>query len=94
MGENKAAVLRGSALFRDSLSAWLRQNRYDEEAYTLLGPAPCLVMKINYNFRYRLTLRCQADRPLRSTIALFLRQFAKDRRNRGVSAFADVNGYN
>ncbi len=23
-----------------------------------------------------------------------LRQFAKDRRNRGVSAFADVNGYN
>ncbi len=28
------------------------------------------------------------------TIALFLRQFAKDRRNRGVSAFADVNGYN
>ena len=94
VGENEAAVLRGSALFRDSLSAWLRQNQYDEEAYTLLGPAPCPVMKINYNFRYRLTLRCQADRPLRSTIALFLRQFAKDRRNRGVSAFADVNGYN
>ncbi len=93
VGENEAAVLRGSALFRDSLAGWLKQNRYDENTYTLLGPAPCPVMKINYHFRYRLTLRCRADRPLRQTLGAFLRQFMQDKRNRGVSAFVDVNGY-
>jgi hypothetical protein len=30
---------------------------------------------------------------LRLLIAHLLRQFAKDKRNHGVSAFADVNGY-
>lgn len=93
VGENEAAVLRGSALFRDSLSAWFRQNQVDENGFTLLGPAPCPVMKINYHFRYRLTLRCRADRLLRQTLSNFLRQFMQDRRNRGVSAFIDVNGY-
>ena len=93
VGENEAAVLRGSALFRDSLAGWLKQNQPDENAYTLLGPAPCPVMKINYHFRYRLTLRCRADKQLRQTLGVFLRQFMQDRRNRGVSAFVDVNGY-
>ncbi len=93
VGENEAAVLRGSALFRDSLLSWFRHNGYEEDSYTLLGPAPCPVMKINYHFRYRLTLQCQADRSLRQTLSVFLRQFMQDRRNRGVSAFVDVNGY-
>jgi hypothetical protein len=30
---------------------------------------------------------------LRLLIAHLLRQFSKDKRNQGVSAFADVNGY-
>ena len=50
-------------------------------------------MKINYNYRYRLTIRCQMTRQLRLLIAHLLRQFALDKTNRGVSAFADVNGY-
>ena len=50
-------------------------------------------MKINYNFRYRLTLRCRLDRNLRQLIGHLLRQFQKDKRSRGVSVFADVNGY-
>ena len=54
--------------------------------------APCAVPKINYNFRYRLTVRCQMDKRLRLLIAHLLRQFSKDSGNRGVSAFADVNG--
>jgi hypothetical protein len=51
------------------------------------------VPKINYNFRYRLTLRCCMSRNLRLLVAHLLRQFAKDKLNRGVSAFADVNGF-
>ena len=93
VGENEAAVMRGAVVFRESLAAWLNSSGKNEEEYTLLGPAPCPVMKINYNFRYRLTLRCRADQNLRRTIASFLRQFMTDKANRGVSAFVDINGY-
>jgi len=51
------------------------------------------VPKINYNFRYRVTLRCPMDRPKRSLLAHLLRQFSLDKANRGISVFADVNGY-
>lgn len=93
LGENEAAVLRGGQAFRESLDAWFRDAGTPPEAYSLLGPAPCPVMKINYHFRYRLTLRCKADPPVRRTLATLLRMFLADRANRGVSAFVDINGY-
>ena len=92
-GQEETFVLRGAAKFRDSLNACLRQTPYTEEKCTVLGPAPCLVPKINYNFRYQLTLRCRMSRPLRQLLAYLLRQFSRDKANRGVSAFIDVNCY-
>ena len=92
IGEEETAVLRGAAKFRDSLIACLKEPAYKEEICTVLGPAPCAVPKINYNFRYRLTLRCRMSRNLRGLIAHLLRQFSMDKLNRKVSAFADVNG--
>ena len=92
-GQEEASVLRGAAKFRESLLACLKLPEYTSEKCTVLGPAPCPVMKINYNFRYRLTLRCAMTKSLRALIAHLLRQFALDKANRGVSAFADVNGY-
>ncbi len=92
-GQEETAVLRGAAKFRDSIIACLKQPGYETENCTVLGPAPCPVPKINYNFRYRLTLRGQLTRQLRHLIAHLLRQFSQDKLNRGVSAFADVNGY-
>lgn len=86
-------MLRAAALFRDSLRSCLKQPGYEKEICTVLGPAPCPVPKINYHFRYRLTLRCKATRPLRLLLAHLLRQFSMDRNNRGVTAFADINGY-
>ena len=91
-GEEETAVLRGAAKFRDSLIACLREPAYKEEICTVLGPAPCAVPKINYHFRYRLTLRCRMSRNLRALIAHLLRQFSQDKLNRKVSAFVDVNG--
>ena len=91
-GQEEGAVLRGAAKFRDSLIPWLNQLP-DSADYVLLGPAPCAVPKINYNFRYRLTLRGKLTKPLRGAIAHLLQQFSQDRLNRGVSAFADVNGF-
>ncbi len=92
-GQEETAVLRAGVKFRDSLLACLQLPEYKEEQCTVLGPAPCPVPKINYNFRYRLTLRCRMTKPLRQLLAHLLRQFGADNGNRGVSAFADVNGY-
>ena len=87
-GQDEAKVLRGAVKFRDSLAAYVQQTGEG----TVLGPAPCAVPKINYLFRYQITLRRRLDKPLRGVVAELLRQFAKDGMNRGVSAFADVNG--
>ncbi|MBQ7415697.1 MAG: primosomal protein N' [Oscillospiraceae bacterium] len=92
-GQEESRVLRGAAKFRDSVVLCLKEAAYQSETCTVLGPAPCPVPKINYNFRYQLTLRCRLTKPLRELIAHLLRQFAKDGANRGVSAFADVNGF-
>ena len=93
LGQEETAVLRGAAKFRDSLNACLRQPAYAGECCGCLGPAPCPVPKINYNFRYRLTLRCAMTKQLRQLLAHLLREFSKDKLNRGVSAFIDVNGF-
>ena len=92
-GQDEGSVLRGAAKFRDSLRHCLQQPDYYTENCAVLGPAPCPVPKINYNYRYRLTLRCPMDKKLRGLLAHLLRQFSKDRENRGVSAFIDINGY-
>jgi len=92
-GLDETAVLRGAVKFRDSLRACLKDPAYRGDTTTVLGPAPCPVPKINYNFRYRVTLRCPMDRPKRSLLAHLLRQFSLDKANRGISVFADVNGY-
>lgn len=92
-GQEDAWVLRGAVKFRDSLLLCLKQSPFDKEPCTVLGPAPCPVPKINYHFRYQLTVRAKLNKPLRELLAHLLRQFAKDGANRGVSAFADVNGY-
>ena len=92
-GEDEAKVLRGGAKLASSLLACGKEPAYKESILSVLGPAPCTVPKINYNFRYRLTLRCKLDKPLRALLAHLLRQFAQDKENRGVGVFADVNGY-
>ena len=79
--------------FRDSLNSWLHNGPCQQENCTVLGPAPCPVPKINYNFRYRLTLHCRMDNEKRALIAQLLRQFSQDKENRGISVFADVNGF-
>ena len=91
-GQEETHVLRGAAKFRDSLLDCLKQEPYSREKCSVLGPAPCAVPKINYNYRFRLTLRCQMSRQLRLLLAHLLRQFSQDGANRAVTAFVDVNG--
>ncbi len=92
-GMEETQVLRSAMKFRDSLTACLKLPDYKDETCTVLGPAPCPVMKINYHFRYRLSLRCCMTKNLRQLLAHLLRQFAQDGANRKIAAFIDVNGF-
>ena len=89
-GQEEQQVIHGAVKFRNSLAACLETAPYRQE-HALLGPAPCVVPKINYHYRYRLTLRCRLDKSLRGLIAHLLRQFAKDKEVRGVTAYADID---
>ena len=93
IGKNERQVIRGAAKLRDSIMGCLRDPAYNMEICTILGPAACAVPKINYSFRYRLTLKCKFTPQLRQLVAYMLRQFSQDKENRGVTAFVDVNGY-
>lgn len=92
-GQEEGIVLRGAAKFRDSLRHCLTAPDYQSIQCTILGPAPCFVPKINYNYRHCLTLRCKMNKQLRILLAHMLRQFSQDKENRGVSAFIEVNGF-
>ena len=90
-GQDEAAVLRSAVQFRDALGRFLHQPDYSRQVLALLGPAPCPVPKINYHYRYRLTLKCRPDKALRGLLAHLLKEFARDKTTRGITAFADLN---
>ena len=93
VGQDERQVLRASAQFREGLAQCLRQEPYRSLGCEVLGPAPAAVPKINYNYRYILSLRCGFTKGLRELLAHLLRVFAGEKANRGVNAYADVNGY-
>lgn len=76
--------------FRQMLGTGLQQMQVPS---VLLGPAPSSVAKVNNRYRYRLTLGAKNSRPLRQMVADYMKQFSRDRQNRGVTVFADVNPY-
>ncbi len=91
-GEEEERVWRGAWRFHGALLAQLASEIYAQEEAELLGPAPAQVAKINYHYRCRLTISCRNTRTLRQLLAHLLRQFAKDKENKGVGVYADVNG--
>ena len=90
-GREEDLVRQAAAVFRDALLS--RLDSLGALPWELLGPAPAPVAKVNDCYRYRLTLRRSCDRALRQLVAFLLRALASDRRFRGLSAYADVNGY-
>lgn len=86
-------VIAASRRFAVQLAAAMRMPEYRALPLRVLGPAPASVTKVNNSFRYRLTVCGKNTRQLRLLLAQLLRDFAKDKQNKGVAAFADVNRY-
>lgn len=79
--------------FRQRLKEVLTGNQTEVGEYRILGPAPAVVFKVNNTYRYRLILGCRNRKPIRLMLAQLLREFSKEKQNRGVTAFVDVNPY-
>ncbi|MBR6119665.1 MAG: primosomal protein N' [Oscillospiraceae bacterium] len=79
--------------FARSLWERLEQSGLRRDVADLLGPAPAPVARINNKFRFRLTLQCANSKPLRLELARLVQAFSKEKENRGVWVYVDVNGY-
>lgn len=89
----ESQVSDGAVRFRQMLVQSLQGPSGSGIVMQVLGPAPAVVAKVNNTYRYRLTLSCRNTRAVRDLISGLLRQFAKEKVNKGVSVFADVNSY-
>ena len=93
-GLEERGLIEASVRLRDALAANLQQEPYCREPAQLLGPAPASVARVNYSYRYQLTLVCRNTAPIRRLLAFVLAEFSKDRQNRGLTALIDINSYN
>ena len=93
-GLEERGLIQASVRLRDALAANLQREPYCREPAQLLGPAPAPVARVNYSYRYQLTLMCRNTATIRRLLAFVLAEFSKDRQNRGLTALIDINSYN
>lgn len=87
------AVVSAAYGFRDQAEAVFRLPEYAALHIQTLGPSPANVTKINNLFRYRLNIRCENNRTTRLLIGSLMKTFAKNKKYKGISVYADVNSY-
>lgn len=86
-GREESLVLGCAAKARDELLAATRS----ESGVRVLGPAPLSVLRVNNNYRYRVTLCAPPGRGLRRFVADIVARYSSDKQFRGVSVYADTN---
>lgn len=69
----------------------LQQPEYQAFECRLLGPAPAPVARVNNRYRYRMTLAGPDNKEMRALVSHLVRAAQKDKENRGVSIFADLD---
>ena len=90
-GTDEHAVLHTCQRLRSALETILKEEEYRSLGVKVLGPAPASVAKVNNRYRYRLTLNGPNTRQIRKLIAYLVRAAQKDKENKGVSVFADMD---
>ena len=90
-GEIEEDVMQVSSRLRCVLEQLLAQKLVSSGTCRLLGPAPDRVVKVNNRYRYHLTLQTQNTKPMRELVAHVVRQAQKDKANRGVCVYGDIN---
>ena len=91
-GREELRVREGALGFRTLLLTSLNSEFYADQQVRILGPAPTQIPRVNFMYRYRLTLLCKNTRVLRQLLAHLMREFRKDKEHRNIGVYADVNG--
>lgn len=86
-GREESLVLGCAAKARDELLDATRS----ESGVRVLGPAPLSVLRVNNNYRYRVTFCAPPGRGLRRFVADIVARYSSDKQFRGVSVYADTN---
>ena len=86
-GREESLVLGCAAKARDELLDATRS----ESGVRVLGPAPLSVLRVNNNYRYRVTLCAPPGRGLRRFVADIVARYSSDKQFRDVSVYADTN---
>ena len=86
-------TLSAAVAFRQDLELAIRSNGLTPSDFQILGPSPAAVAKVNNSYRFRLTLQCENSRVIRLLLSQQLKMFSKDKKNKGITAFADLNSY-
>ncbi len=87
IGTDEFQVLKSCEKIRALLLHALR----DLPGVDALGPAPYPVVKAAGRYRYRMTLRCENDAPLRGVVTKILNYCNREQEFRGISVYADRN---
>lgn len=90
-GLDELAVLHACQRLRQALEQALKRPEYRAVSAELFGPAPASVAKVNNRYRYRLTLSAPNTKQVRALVAHLVRAAQKDKENKGVSVFADMD---
>lgn len=86
-GREESLVLGCAAKARDELLDATRS----ESGVRVLGPAPLSVLRVNNNYRYRVTLCAPPGRGLRRFVADIVARYSSDKQFRGVSVYVETN---
>ncbi|MCI9483262.1 MAG: primosomal protein N' [Clostridiaceae bacterium] len=89
-GEEERQVLASLLALRRRIEGLL-EGQFREIRCPVLGPVPATVVRVMGRYRYYLTLRCPEGKARRQLVSGVLCEFARDKQNRGVSLFADLN---
>ncbi len=89
-GEVEQQVLAALLRLKARLEG-LMEGQFRDMKCAVLGPAAATVVRVSGRFRYHLSMRCPDHKRRRELISGVMREFSRDKQNRGVSLFADQN---
>lgn len=90
-GLDEHKVLHACQRLRQALEEALKCEAYNGISAEIFGPAPAAIAKVNNRYRYRVTLSAPNQKEIRALVAHLVRAAQKDKENRGVSVFADMD---
>ena len=93
VGQSESETVSSAKYFFDKLK-YKSGTVYADIPLVVLGPSPATIGRIGNRFRYRLIIKCKESKNFRKMISEILIEFGKDRVNKNVSAFADMNPVN